>query len=79
MKSKLRQARAGSSSAGLKELRKISSYSVTNGGMRNLTRTLALEYVDRGIRVNAVAPGAILTPMNGADRRAAEEGLANLE
>ncbi|UCH36542.1 MAG: SDR family oxidoreductase [Armatimonadota bacterium] len=41
-------------------------YSVSKGGMANLTRTLALEYADRGIRVNAVAPGAIVTPMNRA-------------
>jgi glucose 1-dehydrogenase len=42
------------------------SYSVSKGGMRNLTRTLGLEYADRGIRVNAVAPGAIVTPINRA-------------
>src|SRR5690606_8688152 len=36
------------------------------GGMGNMTRTLALEYADRGIRVNAVGPGATLTDMNSA-------------
>jgi glucose 1-dehydrogenase len=40
------------------------SYSVSKGGMRNLTRTLALEYAARGIRVNAIAPGATITPIN---------------
>ncbi len=40
------------------------SYSISKGGMRNMTRTLALEYADKGIRVNAVAPGAIVTPIN---------------
>ena len=39
-------------------------YSLSKGGLANLTRTLALEFADRGIRVNAVAPGAILTQMN---------------
>jgi glucose 1-dehydrogenase len=42
------------------------AYSISKGGMANLTRTLALEFADRGIRVNAVAPGAIETPMNAA-------------
>ena len=31
-----------------------------------MTRTLALEYADRGIRVNSVGPGAIVTPINSA-------------
>ncbi len=39
-------------------------YSASKGGMRNLTRSLALEYADRKIRVNSVAPGAIVTPIN---------------
>jgi glucose 1-dehydrogenase len=42
------------------------SYSMSKGGMGNLTRTLALEYADRGIRVNAVGPGAIATDMNAS-------------
>jgi glucose 1-dehydrogenase len=41
-------------------------YSVSKGGLENLTRTLALEYADRNIRVNSVAPGAIVTPINNA-------------
>jgi glucose 1-dehydrogenase len=41
-------------------------YSVSKGGMMNLTRTLALEYAGSGIRVNAVGPGATVTPINRA-------------
>jgi glucose 1-dehydrogenase len=41
-------------------------YSVSKGGMQNLTRTLALEYADRGIRVNGIGPGATVTPINRA-------------
>jgi glucose 1-dehydrogenase len=40
------------------------SYSLSKGAMGNLTRTLALEFADRGIRVNAVGPGATVTDMN---------------
>jgi glucose 1-dehydrogenase len=39
-------------------------YSVSKGGMQNLTHTLALEYAARGIRVNGIGPGATVTPIN---------------
>jgi len=42
------------------------AYSISKGGIANLTRTLALEFARRGIRVNAVAPGAVETPLNAA-------------
>jgi len=41
-------------------------YSVSKGGMQNLTRTLALEFAERGIRVNGIGPGATITPINRA-------------
>jgi glucose 1-dehydrogenase len=41
-------------------------YSCSKGGMMNLTRTLALEYANRGIRVNGIGPGATVTPINSA-------------
>lgn len=42
------------------------AYAMSKGAMQNMTTTLALEYSARNIRVNAVAPGAIITPMNDA-------------
>jgi glucose 1-dehydrogenase len=41
-------------------------YSVSKGGMQNLTTTLALEYAGNGIRVNGIGPGATITPINRA-------------
>jgi glucose 1-dehydrogenase len=41
-------------------------YSVSKGGMQNLTKTLALEYGGKGIRVNGIGPGATVTPINRA-------------
>jgi glucose 1-dehydrogenase len=42
------------------------AYAAAKGGVGNITRTLALEYAGRGIRVNAVGPGATVTDMNKA-------------
>jgi NAD(P)-dependent dehydrogenase (short-subunit alcohol dehydrogenase family) len=41
--------------------------SLTKGGLDAATRSLAIEYAKRGIRVNAVAPGVIKTPMHSAE------------
>lgn len=40
------------------------AYTASKGGVIQLTRSLAMEYIDQGIRVNAVAPGGVDTPMN---------------
>jgi hypothetical protein len=45
-------------------------YSMTKGGIHAFARSLASHLVDRGIRVNVVAPGPVWTPLNPADRPA---------
>ena len=40
---------------------------ITKGGLESITRSLAMEYVKDGIRVNAVAPGTVDTPMHQND------------
>jgi NAD(P)-dependent dehydrogenase (short-subunit alcohol dehydrogenase family) len=43
-------------------------YSTTKGAIHAFTKALASNLVDRGIRVNAVAPGPVWTPLNPADQ-----------
>jgi NAD(P)-dependent dehydrogenase (short-subunit alcohol dehydrogenase family) len=48
---------------------------LTKGGLIAVTRSLAIEYAGRGIRVNAVSPGAIKTPMNPSEMHEFLAGL----
>jgi NAD(P)-dependent dehydrogenase (short-subunit alcohol dehydrogenase family) len=47
-------------------LRNAGAYCAAKGGLGMLTKVLALELAEHGIRVNSVAPGEVATPMSGA-------------
>jgi len=52
-----------SSVLGLKAIPGAAAYNASKGAITQLTRSMALEYADKGIRVNGICPGTIVTPM----------------
>lgn len=51
------------SMSALRSVAMVPGYSAAKSGVINITRNLAVKWASKGIRVNAVAPGAIDTPM----------------
>src|SRR5207237_1118816 len=49
---------------------------ITKGGLETITQHLAMEYAKDGIRVNAVAPGVVYTPMHRNTPKDVMEGLS---
>jgi len=60
------------STTGLRGSAELLDYSATKGAIHAFTKALASNLLPRGIRVNAVAPGPVWTPLNPADKQPAE-------
>ena len=56
-----------SSETGIMGSKELPDYSATKGAINAFTKALAMSLIDKGIRVNAVAPGPVWTPLNPAD------------
>jgi NAD(P)-dependent dehydrogenase (short-subunit alcohol dehydrogenase family) len=63
-----------SSGAGLRGMKGNPAYCAAKAGVVALTRALAIDHAPNGVRVNAVAPGAVLTPLMRRNRSEEEIG-----
>jgi NAD(P)-dependent dehydrogenase (short-subunit alcohol dehydrogenase family) len=68
---------ATSSVTGILGSESLPDYSATKGAINAFTKTLAQDLVKKGIRVNAVAPGPVWTPLNPSDAGASPEKVAH--
>lgn len=57
------------STVGLAGMKSVAAYSASKGAIVALTRQIAADYADRGVRVNAVAPGAVRTALSESQFR----------
>jgi NAD(P)-dependent dehydrogenase (short-subunit alcohol dehydrogenase family) len=67
---------ATSSETGIMGSKELPDYSATKGAINAFTKTLAMQLIDRQIRVNAIAPGPVWTPLNPSDTGATAEKVA---
>ena len=67
---------ATSSETGVLGSARLPDYSATKGAINAFTKTLAQSLIERGIRVNAVAPGPVWTPLNPSDAGLPPGGVA---
>lgn len=67
---------ATSSETGILGSEKLPDYSATKGAINAFSKTLAQALIERGIRVNVVAPGPVWTPLNPADGGLSPERVA---
>jgi NAD(P)-dependent dehydrogenase (short-subunit alcohol dehydrogenase family) len=65
-----------SSSTGFRGNDMLPDYSASKGAINQFTKVLAKQLIDKGIRVNAVAPGPVWTPLNPADTGLPAEEVA---
>jgi len=66
---------ATSSETGLQGNKSLPDYSATKGAINAFTKALAGQLLEKGIRVNAVAPGPVWTPLNPADEGSKPEQI----
>ena len=67
---------ATSSETGIFGSRKLPDYSATKGAINAFTKSLAQDVLEKGIRVNAIAPGPVWTPLNASDAGMTPEKVA---
>ena len=67
---------ATSSETGIMGSAKLPDYSATKGAINAFTKTLAQNVIGRKIRVNAIAPGPVWTPLNPSDQGESEERVS---